>query len=68
VFGEGKVTMGKNKDSQERESPWHPLSPGRPLFPAVRCSLLEVGSIILKSLSGTMNNPGLVDIKAAFFL
>jgi hypothetical protein len=68
VFEEGKAAMGKNKGFQQREDPWHPLSPGRPLFPAVRCSLLEVGSIILKSLSGTMNNPGLVDIKAAFFL
>jgi hypothetical protein len=68
VFEEGKVTIGKIKESKQREDPWHPLSPGRSLFPAVCCSLLEIGNTFPKCLSGIMNNPGLVDIKAAFFL
>jgi hypothetical protein len=52
-----KVTMGKNKGSQQREYLWHPLSPGRPLFPVVCCSLLEIGDMFLKSFSGIMNDP-----------
>jgi hypothetical protein len=55
VFEGGKVTGGKNKVSQQREGPWHPLSSGRPRFPAVCCSLLEIGSTFPKSLRGIMN-------------
>jgi hypothetical protein len=68
VFEEYKVKMGKNKESRQREDQWHLLNPGRPLFPTVGCSLLEIGNMFPKSLSGIMNDPGLVDIKATFFL
>jgi hypothetical protein len=36
---EGMVPMGKNKGTQQREDVWHPLSPGRPQFPAGHCLL-----------------------------
>jgi hypothetical protein len=55
--------MGKNKESQLRESTWHSLSLERPLFPAVHYLLLEIGSMFLKSLSGIMNDHGLVGVK-----
>jgi hypothetical protein len=68
VFEEEKVTREKNKGSHQREDPWHPFSAERPLFSAVLHLLLEIGSTFLKILSGIMCDPGLVDIKAAFFL
>jgi hypothetical protein len=55
--------MGKNKESQLRESTWHSLSLERPLLPAVHYLLLEIGSMFLKSLSGIMNDHGLVGVK-----
>jgi hypothetical protein len=63
VFEEGKVTMGMNKGSQQREDTGHPLSPGRHLFTAVDVLLLDYGSTFWKSLSGIMNNHGLVKVK-----
>jgi hypothetical protein len=66
VFEEDQVTIGKIKGSQQIEDPWHPLTPGRPLSPTVHSSLLEIGSMFQMFLSGIIDNPGVVDIKAFF--
>jgi hypothetical protein len=55
--------MRKNKESQLTEDAWYPLSPGTALFPGVHCLLLNIGSMFLKSLSGIMNDHGVVEIK-----
>jgi hypothetical protein len=66
-----KVRKGLKKASSQhekiepqlREYTWHSLSPERPLFPAVHCLWLEIGSTFLKFLSGIMNDHGLVEVK-----
>jgi hypothetical protein len=55
--------MGKIKESQLREYTGHSFRLGRPLFSAVDCLLLDIGSTFLKSLSGIMNDHGLLEVK-----
>jgi hypothetical protein len=57
--------MGKNKGTQKREDVWHPLSPGRPPFPAGDCFLLEIGSnlpILLEASWLILDDPDLLDL------
>jgi hypothetical protein len=46
--------------SQLKDYTWHSLSLGSPLFLAVHCLWLDIGSTFLESLSGIMNDHGLV--------